>query len=52
LGEVAGIVATLPGGGERFSAEYAACAAIAAEKSVSLEAVQVAAKQAFAAGGR
>jgi uncharacterized protein (DUF111 family) len=52
VGEIAGIVATLPGGGERFSAEYAACAAIAAEKGVSLEAVQLAAKQAFAAGGR
>jgi uncharacterized protein (TIGR00299 family) protein len=51
-GEVAGIVATLPGGGERFSAEYAACAAIAAAEGVSLEEVQLAARQAFADAGR
>jgi uncharacterized protein (TIGR00299 family) protein len=52
LGEVAGIVATLPGGGERFSAEYAACAALAAARGVPLEEVQHAARQAFVAGGR
>jgi pyridinium-3,5-bisthiocarboxylic acid mononucleotide nickel chelatase len=51
-GEVAGIVATLPSGGERFSAEYAACAELAARRGVSLDEVQLAARQAFAAGGR
>jgi pyridinium-3,5-bisthiocarboxylic acid mononucleotide nickel chelatase len=51
-GEVAGIVATLPSGGERFSAEYAACAELAARRGVPLEEVQSAARQAFAAGGR
>jgi uncharacterized protein (TIGR00299 family) protein len=51
-GQVAGIVATLPGGGERFSAEYAVCAEIAAQRGVPLEEVQSAARQAFAAGGR
>ncbi|HEX6961341.1 MAG TPA: nickel pincer cofactor biosynthesis protein LarC [Lacipirellula sp.] len=51
-GEVAGIVATLPGGGERFSAEYDACAGLAAARGVPLEEVQLAARKAFAAGGR
>jgi uncharacterized protein (DUF111 family) len=51
-GEIAGIVATLPDGGERFSAEYAACAAIAAAADARLEEVQQAARQAFAAGSR
>ncbi len=52
LGDVAGIVATLPGGKERFSAEYAACAELAAASGVSLDEVQSAARQAFAAGSR
>jgi uncharacterized protein (TIGR00299 family) protein len=51
-GEIAGIVATLPGGGERFSAEYDACAALAAAQGLPLEEVQLAARKAFAAGGR
>jgi pyridinium-3,5-bisthiocarboxylic acid mononucleotide nickel chelatase len=51
-GDVAGIVASLPSGGERFSAEYAACAELAARRGVPLEEVQSAARQAFAAGGR
>jgi uncharacterized protein (TIGR00299 family) protein len=51
-GAVAGIVATLPGGDERFSAEYAACAEIAARRGLPLDEVQLAARQAFAAGGR
>jgi uncharacterized protein (DUF111 family) len=52
LGEVAGIVATLPDGTERFSAEYAACAELAAAVGAPLEEVQLAARQAFAAGSR
>ena len=51
-GAVAGILATLPGGDERFSAEYAACAEIAAQRGLPLDEVQLAARQAFAAGGR
>lgn len=47
-GEVAGIVATLPDGSARFSPEYDACAKLAAERSLSLETVQNAARQAFA----
>jgi uncharacterized protein (DUF111 family) len=46
-GEVSGIVATLPDGSERFSPEYDACAKLAAERSLPLEAVQNAARQAF-----
>jgi uncharacterized protein (TIGR00299 family) protein len=49
FGGIAGIVAALPGGGERFSAEYAACASIAVEKGIALEEVQLAARQAFEA---
>jgi hypothetical protein len=47
FGTIAGVVATLPDGGERFSAEYEACAAAAQQHSVSLEAVQHAARQTF-----
>jgi uncharacterized protein (TIGR00299 family) protein len=47
-GEVAGIVATLPDGSERFSPEYDACAKLAVERSLPLEAVQHAARAAFA----
>ena len=47
-GEVAGIVATLPDGSQRFSPEYDACAKLAVERSLPLEAVQHAARQAFA----
>lgn len=46
-GEVAGIVATLPDGSERFSPEYDACAKLAAERSLPLETVQNAARVAF-----
>jgi uncharacterized protein (TIGR00299 family) protein len=51
-GEVTGIVAALPGSGERFSAEYAVCAALAAQQGVPLEEVQLAARQAWAAASR
>jgi uncharacterized protein (TIGR00299 family) protein len=51
-GEVKGVVATLPGGGERFSAEFDACAALAARHGAPLEEVQQAARQAWAAAGR
>lgn len=47
-GEVAGIVATLPDGSERFSPEYDTCAKLAAERSLPLETVQHAARAAFA----
>jgi uncharacterized protein (TIGR00299 family) protein len=46
-GPVAGIVATLPDGSERFSAEYDACAKLAAEQNLPLESIQTAARQAF-----
>jgi pyridinium-3,5-bisthiocarboxylic acid mononucleotide nickel chelatase len=46
-GEIAGVVATLPGGGERFSPEYAACAKAAQEQDVSLDTIQVAARRAY-----
>jgi uncharacterized protein (DUF111 family) len=46
-GEVSGIVATMPDGSERFSPEYDACAKLAAERSLPLETVQYAARQAF-----
>jgi uncharacterized protein (DUF111 family) len=49
-GPIAGIVATLPDGSERFSPEYDACAKIAAERSLPLETVQNAARQAFGSG--
>jgi uncharacterized protein (TIGR00299 family) protein len=51
-GEVKGVVATLPDGEERFSAEFDACAALAAEHGVPLEEVQQAARQAWATSGR
>jgi uncharacterized protein (DUF111 family) len=47
LGSVAGIVATLPDGSERFSPEYEACAKLAAERSLPLETVQQAARRGF-----
>ena len=46
-GAVAGVVATLPDGSQRFSAEYEACAQVAAAKGVSLAEVQAAASRAF-----
>jgi uncharacterized protein (TIGR00299 family) protein len=51
-GEIAGVVATLPGGAERFSAEYDACAAHAAQHNATLAEVQHAARQAWEASGR
>jgi uncharacterized protein (DUF111 family) len=52
LGEVAGVVATLPGGATRFAAEYDACAALAAQHAVPLAEVQQAARQAWEAADR
>lgn len=49
-GEIAGVVATLPDGELKFSPEYAACAAAAADHAVSLDAVQTAARRAYEAG--
>jgi pyridinium-3,5-bisthiocarboxylic acid mononucleotide nickel chelatase len=49
-GEITGIVATLPDGGERFSPEYAACAKVAQEQGVPLDAVQFAARRAYEDG--
>jgi uncharacterized protein (TIGR00299 family) protein len=49
-GAIAGKVAILPDGSERFTAEYDACAAAAAEHGASLDEVQQAARAAFAAG--
>ena len=49
-GEVSGIVATLPDGSERFSPEYDACAKLAAERSLPLEQIQLAARAAFTTG--
>ncbi len=46
-GEIAGIVATLPDGSERFSPEYDSCREIADKEKVSLEAVYLAARQAW-----
>jgi len=46
-GEIAGIVAQLPGGGERFAPEYESCAAVAASANAPLETVQQAARQSF-----
>jgi uncharacterized protein (TIGR00299 family) protein len=46
-GEVAGVIATLPSGEERFSAEYQACADLANSRGVSLAEVQRAAWEAF-----
>jgi uncharacterized protein (TIGR00299 family) protein len=47
FGPIAGIVATLPSGDERFSPEYESCAAIARQHDVSLDEVQHAARTAF-----
>ena len=44
-GEIAGVAAMLPGGGERFSPEYEACAAAARAHNVSFETVYHAAKK-------
>jgi uncharacterized protein (TIGR00299 family) protein len=46
-GEVVGIVATLPNGGERFSPEYDSCSRIADKCQVSLATVEAAARAAF-----
>jgi len=46
-GEITGIVATLPDGSERFSPEYDSCREIADREQVSLEAVYLAARQAW-----
>jgi uncharacterized protein (TIGR00299 family) protein len=47
FGEIAGIVATLPDGNERFSPEYDSCALIADKCQVSLAAVESAARTVF-----
>ena len=49
-GEVAGIVATLPDGSERFSPEYASCLEIADTKQVALATVYDAVRRAFVQG--
>lgn len=46
-GPVAGVVATLPGGGERFAPEYDDCRALASQAGVTLTEVCVAAAAAF-----
>ena len=46
-GDVAGVVATLPDGGERFTPEYDACRALAAGADVTLAEVYMAAAAAF-----
>lgn len=46
-GSVAGIVATLPDGSERFSPEHDACANLASEKNVPLETIQSLARQSY-----
>ena len=46
-GDIAGIVAQLPSGNERFSPEYAACREIADKKQVPLAEVDAAARRAF-----
>jgi uncharacterized protein (DUF111 family) len=48
-GEVAGIVAELPGGGERFSPEYDSCVRAAEQHNVALVDVQNAANAVFRA---
>ena len=48
-GEIAGIVATLPDGSERFSPEFAACREIADNKQIALATVYAAAQQAYSA---
>ncbi len=49
FGAVAGMIATLPDGGERFSPEYEACAALARKAGAPLDEVIHAARQAYAA---
>jgi uncharacterized protein (TIGR00299 family) protein len=49
FGEIAGIVAVLPSGVERFSPEYEACAAAARGRGVSLSEVDQAARHAYRA---
>jgi uncharacterized protein (TIGR00299 family) protein len=51
-GEVTGVIANLPNGGERFSVEHDACAAIAIGQNVSLELVQQAAHDAYKSSNR
>jgi uncharacterized protein (DUF111 family) len=46
-GEVAGIVAELPGGGERFSPEYESCVEATDKHRVTLAQVETAARAAF-----
>ena len=46
-GDIAGIVAILPGGTRRFSPEYAWCREIADKKSIPLADVDAAARRAF-----
>ena len=46
-GEVAGVVATLPDGSERFSPEYEACVTVAEAKRVSRGNIESAAKHAY-----
>jgi len=46
-GEIDGIVASLPGGTERFSPEYASCCEIADRQNMPLQAVYAAVRQAF-----
>jgi pyridinium-3,5-bisthiocarboxylic acid mononucleotide nickel chelatase len=48
-GDVPGVVATLPNGGERFSAEYEACAAAARQSGASLADIDAAVRQAYRA---
>jgi uncharacterized protein (TIGR00299 family) protein len=48
-GEVPGVVATMPDGGERYSAEYEACADAARNLGIPLEDVAAAARQAYRA---
>jgi pyridinium-3,5-bisthiocarboxylic acid mononucleotide nickel chelatase len=47
FGPIAGVVATLPDGGMRFSPEYEACAAAARQHGASLDEVQRAAHQQY-----
>jgi uncharacterized protein (TIGR00299 family) protein len=51
-GEIAGVVAELPGGGERFSPEYDSCVVAAEQHKVALFDVQNAANAAFKAGDK
>jgi uncharacterized protein (DUF111 family) len=46
-GDVPGVVATMPDGGERYSAEYEACADAARKLGIPLEDVAAAARQAY-----